>query len=375
MVADGPESDQKTEAPTEKRRREARAKGEVLQSRELGTAAVLWAGIGWLLVASRGMVAGCVTLLRHSLIITPGNWRVGADTAFAAAGQPLAGPMLVFAAVATLGMVAAPLLTARQWSPGALLPKFGRIDPLAGLQRIFGAKIFFEVGKATLKAVLLFGLGGVVIQARLPALLTLGAASPEAAGAQVAATLGALLAALGGGLLLIAGIDLPVQLMRHLTRLRMSKQEVRDESRESEGSPETKAAQRAQARRAAKRALAPAMAEASVVVTNPTEFAVALRYQPGRDAAPVVVARGQDVIAAAIRELAGDRDVPVLRYPELTRAIYFTAQVGEPIRDDLYAAVAAVLAFVFSLEKLAEQLPPDVEVPGALRFDADGRPA
>jgi flagellar biosynthetic protein FlhB len=213
-MADGPEADQKTEAPTEKRRREARAKGEVLQSRELGTAAVLWAGIGWLLIASGGMVAGCIALLRHSLTQAPGNWRVGADTAFAAAGQPLAAPMLVFAAVATLGMCAAPLLTARVWSPAALLPKFSRINPLAGLQRIFGAKIFFEVGKASLKAVLLFGIGGSVIQARLPALLTLGAASPEAAGAQIAATLGALLAALGGGLLLIAGVDLPVQLIR-----------------------------------------------------------------------------------------------------------------------------------------------------------------
>ena len=373
-MADGPDADQKTEAPSEKRRREARAKGEVLQSRELGTAVVLWAGIGWLLIASGGMVAGCIALLRHSLTQAPGNWRVGADTAFAAAGQPLAAPMLVFAAVATLGMCAAPLLTARVWSPAALLPKFSRINPLAGLQRIFGTKIFFEVGKASLKAVLLFGIGGSVIQARLPALLTLGAASPEAAGAQIAATLGALLAALGGGLLLIAGVDLPVQLIRHSTRLKMSKQEVRDEARESEGSPETKAAQRAQARRAAKRALAPALAEASVVVTNPTEFAVALRYQPGRDTAPIVVARGQDVIAAAIRELAEERGVPVLRYPALTRAIYFTAKVGEPIRDELYAAVAAVLAFVFSLEKLAEQAPPEVEIPGPLHFDTEGRP-
>lgn len=372
-MADSPDADQKTEAPTDKRRREARAKGEVLQSREFGTAATLWAGIGWLLTASSGLVAGCMTLLRHSLTLARGNWRVNADTAFAAAGQPLATPMLVFAGLATLGMIAAPLLTARLWSPAVLLPKFSRINPLAGLQRLFGAKVVFEVGKAALKAVLLFGIGGLVIQARLPTLLTLGAAAPEAAGAQVAATLGTLLAALGGGLLLIAGIDLPVQLIRQLAKLKMSKQEIRDEARESEGSPETKAAQRAQARRAAKRALAPAMAEASVVVTNPTEFAVALRYQPGRDAAPIVVARGQDIIAAAIRELAEGRDVPVLRYPELTRAIYFTAKVGEPIRDDLYAAVAAVLAFVFSLEKLAGQVPPEIEVPGELHFDTVGR--
>lgn len=374
-MADAPEADEKTEAPSPKRRRESAARGEVLQSRELGTAAVLWGGIAWLIVAAGGLVAACVTLLRDGLVLGGVVQHLDGGAALVGAVWPLIAPLLVFAGMATFGMVAAPLALARQWSPAALAPKWSRIDPFAGLKRMFGPKIAFEVGKAALKAVLLFGIGGAVLAVQLPALLTLAAVPPEAAGARIAASLTALLTALGGGLIVIAAIDFPVQLQRHLGRLRMSKQEVRNEAKESEGSPETKAAQRQAARAAARRALAPAMAAASVVVTNPSEFAVALRYQPGRDAAPIVVARGRDVIAAAIRELAAEGKVPVLRYPQLTRAIFFTTQVGEPIRDDLYAAVAAVLAFVFSLEALAERGPPDVEVPSGLHFDADGRPA
>lgn len=151
----------------------------------------------------------------------------------------------------------------------------------------------------------------------------------------------------------------------------MSKHEIKEENRESEGSAETKAAQRRVARQAAKRAIAPAMAEASVVVVNPAHFAVALRYIPDRDAAPVVVAKGRDLMAEAIRDLANDKAVPVLRYPELTRAIYFTAPVGTPVRDDLFAAVAAVLAFVLSLDAASREQP-DVELPRSLNFDEHG---
>lgn len=182
----------------------------------------------------------------------------------------------------------------------------------------------------------------------------------------------ALLVGLGLALLAIAAVDLPLQLVRHLAKLRMSKQEIKEESRESEGSPEIKAAQRRMARNAARRALAPAMAEASVVVVNPAHFAVALRYVPGRDAAPVVVAKGRDVIAAAIRDLGGEHKVPVLSYPQLTRAIYYTAPVGAPVRNDLFAAVAAVLAFVFSLDAAASRTQSEVEVPEGFRFDQDG---
>lgn len=205
----------------------------------------------------------------------------------------------------------------------------------------------------------------------MPGLVALGVSDPAAAAAQIARATSALFLALGASLALVAAVDFPLQLGRHRGKLRMSKHEVKQESRESDGSPETKTAQRRLARQAAKRALAPAMTTASVVVVNPAHFAVALRYVSGRDAAPVVVAKGRDVIAEAIRDLASAHRVPVLLYPQLTRAIYFTATIGEPIREELFGAVAVVLAFVLHLDDKARGQP-DVDVPDVMRYDETG---
>jgi len=157
----------------------------------------------------------------------------------------------------------------------------------------------------------------------------------------------------------------------------MTKQEVKDEAKQTEGSPEMRAAIRRRQQETIKGSARGAIAEATVVLTNPTHFAVALRYRPGFDAAPIVVARGRGATAEAIKELAAEQDVPMLRYPELTRAIYYTTRAGQIIREDLYIAVATVLAFVFNIETaLAEGVTqPTVDVPRDVRFDEDGRKA
>jgi flagellar biosynthetic protein FlhB len=156
----------------------------------------------------------------------------------------------------------------------------------------------------------------------------------------------------------------------------MSKQEIKDEHKQSEGSPELKGHIRQKQREIAKGSARKAVSEATVILTNPTHFAVALRYNQGSDAAPIVLARGRGVTAEAIRELAGELDVPMLSYPELTRAIYYTTRAGQFVREDLYLAVATVLAFVFNLDaaRSAGHQQPRVTVPPEARFDADGRP-
>ena len=362
-------SSEKVHDPTDKRKREAAERGEVWQSRELGTALVTLAGLAWLWLSGKALFAACAQILRGGLLIGPDR---RLDTA--ALLGPLVTPLVSFALLVIAGGVAGPLLLGPRWSSGALTPKPGRLSPLAGLKRMVGAQGPVELGKAVLKAALLGGAGWWSVGHALG----LGGfpASPGRAAAAIGATTLHLMTALTVTLLLIAAIDLPWQRSRWLAKLRMTLQEVRDEQRESDGNPETKAAQRRMARIGAKRALRPAMAEATVVTVNPSEFAVALRYVPGRDSAPVIVARGRDVIAAAIRELAAERGVPVLRYPQLTRAIFFTGKIGEPIRDDLYAAVAAVLAYVFSIdaEAGAPAAAPEIAVPPALHFDGFGRP-
>jgi len=369
-LADAPDSDQKTEAPTEKRRRESAEKGETSQSRELGIALVIGAGVVWAMIGASNLVIACRRMMRDGLsVVDPARSDLGAAPSLLAKG--LAGPLTIFAVLIIAGAVCGPLLTAPHFSANAFALKLSRLNPVAGLQRMFGTHALGELGKAVLKAALIFGAGGSVIAARLPGLVALGIGEPAAGAERIAASTSALLIALAVALWIIAAIDLPLQLARHLAKIKMSKQEVREESRESEGSPETKAAQRRIARQAARRSLAPAMATASVVVVNPAHFAVALRYVPGRDAAPVVVAKGRDVIAEAIRELAAVNKVPMLRYPQLTRAIYFTATVGMPIKDELFSAVAAVLAFVMYLDDTSRQKP-EVVIPTGFQFDGLG---
>jgi flagellar biosynthetic protein FlhB len=369
-LADAPDKDQKTEAPTAKRRRESAEKGETFQSRELATVLVVGTGVVWAVVGASDLVAACRRMMRDGLSFSePAATDLLASPSLLAHG--LVRPLTTFAVMIVAGAVCGPLLTAPHFSPGAFAIKLSRLNPVAGLQRMFGLHALGELGKAALKAGLIFGAGGSIIVARLPGLIGLGMGEPSAGAERIAGSTSTLLITLAAALGIIAAIDLPLQLTRHLAKIRMSKQEVREESRESEGSPETKAAQRRMARQAAKRSLSPAMATASVVVVNPTHFAVALRYIPGRDAAPVVVAKGRDIIAEAIRELADANKVPVLRYPQLTRAIYFTATVGTAIEDELFGAVAAILAFVMYLDKMGRDQP-SVSVPDSLRFDGSG---
>jgi flagellar biosynthesis protein FlhB len=181
--------------------------------------------------------------------------------------------------------------------------------------------------------------------------------------------------ALAIGLVGIALIDVPAQWQQRRRRLMMTVDEVRRETRENDGSPEVKGQQRARQREILSGSARRSVSEAAVVLTNPTHFAVALRYRPGIDAVPVVVARGRGETALAIRQLAARANVAVLEYPQLTRALYFSVRAGRVIPDELFVAVAMVLAFVFRLDAQAAAtapLPP-VDVPQSHRFDADGR--
>jgi flagellar biosynthetic protein FlhB len=182
-----------------------------------------------------------------------------------------------------------------------------------------------------------------------------------------------LLFALAAGLIVIALIDFPVQWLRRMLRLKMSQQEMRDEHKEADGSPERKMAQRQRQRQFASGAVAKAMREAQFVLTNPNHFAVAMAYDPTKAPAPIVLAKGRGDKALAMKDLARELAVPTLEYPGLARSVYFTTRENQVIREELYAAVAAVVAFVLALRRGERPAAPAVEVPVALRFDADGR--
>lgn len=369
-------SGEKTFAPTEKRRREAARQGDVLRSRELATAIAVLVGAAWLKFAGPWLYRRLAEAMRSGL-----TWDRGAIENFDPAGAMLklawavAPPLLTLAAGVMLAVTAAQLSSADgRWVGTNMLPKGSRLNPLSGLKRMFGAQGWIEVGKGILKVTLLGAICFAWAKGSLAGLLGLGrAASLGGALAQAWDALTALLFALAAGLVAIALIDWPVQWLRRYLRLRMSQQELRDENKESEGSPERKAAQRQRQRQYASGAVAKAMREAQFVLTNPTHFSVAMGYDPLKAGAPVVLAKGRGEKALAMRELARELEVPLIETPALARSVYFTTRENQMIREELYAAVAAVLAYVFSLKRGEARPLPPIEVPVALRFDAEGR--
>lgn len=369
-------SGEKTFAPTEKRRQDAARKGDVLRSREVATAIAVLVGAVWLRFAGPWLLSEIAQGIRSGL-----EWD-RRDLENFAPGQAMLSlvwgvlaPVLLLAVGVTIAVLAAQLAGGDgRWVGGNLLPKGSRLNPLSGLKRMFGAAGWIEVGKGVAKVMLLGALAWYWAAGELAPLLRLGHGA--SLGGQLAMAwhaLTGLLFVLAMGLVVIALIDFPIQWLRRYLRLRMSQQELRDESKESEGSPEKKSAIRQRQRQYASGAVAKAMREAQFVLTNPTHFAVAMAYDPARAAAPIVLAKGRGDKALAMRQLAAELGVPTLEYPALARSVYFTTRENQVIREELYAAIAGVLAFVFSLRRGEHVPPPPITVPVALRFDPDGR--
>lgn len=380
-MAEGETPGEKTEAATPRRRQQAEVRGDRLVSRDLGTAATGIAGALWLMLFAAPLASAIAAATVAAFTLSHRDL-VGFAPARSAAGllEPMALPLAALAALLLLAAVAGQALSGGVGiATDLVMPKASRLDPLKGLGRMFGPKGAIELLKALAKAAVLLGVAGLLLWQDLPLLLGLSAMPPEAAVETVGDRALRLLLWLTLGLALIAAADLPWQLMQWLKRLRMSRQELKDEAKQQEGDPNLRAAVRRMGRDAIRRSTATAMKEASVVLTNPTHFAVALRYDPAQDEAPLILARGRGPLAEAIMMVARERDVAVLRYPAVARALYFTGRVGQRIRPDLYAAVATILAFVRRVEAevaagVPRSPPPLVEPPVTARFDPNGRP-
>ena len=365
----------KTFAPTEKRRKDAAERGDVIRPRELGTAISVMGGAAWLQFSGPWLLDILGSTTRAGLTwdrasIESFDAGVLMRSALIAALPPvfaLGGLLMVAALISQLG------LGEGRWVAGNLAPKASRLNPLSGLKRMFGPQGWIELAKGLAKLALLGTIAWFWIKGRLAGLLVLGSGDLPAQLAFAWNALLALLFALGAGLVIIALVDYPIQWLRRMMRLKMSLQDLKDESKESEGSPERKAAIRQRQRQIAMGGMQAAMREAQFVITNPTHFSVALSYDPEKAPAPVVLAKGRGEKALAMRELAAELSVPVLSSPALARSVFFTTRENQMIREELYAAVAAVLAFVLALKR--GDTPPDlqVSVPSELRFDAEGR--
>lgn len=366
---------EKTEAPTPKRRKDAAEKGDILRSREFATAAVVLGGVLWLAFSGPALIAALKAVMRECLQFGRADVEdFNPLRPLAAVGLMLAPSLLLLFGITMATAIASQAgIGGARFNAGLLGFKAARINPASGLKRMFGMQGLIELGKGLLKVVLLGAIGGWMLWSMKEESLGLVAGNVEGSVAALGARFVFLLLVMSGGLLLIAGVDVPIQLVRLLAKLRMTKQEVKDEHKESEGSPELKSALRQRQREILKGGARKAVESAHVVLTNPTHFAVALRYERGRDEVPVVVAKGRGAKALAIRELAAEMGKPVLEYPSLARAVYYTSREGQQIRDDLYVAIATVLAFVFGVNLRAGGGQPNVIVPDTALFDENGQ--
>jgi flagellar biosynthetic protein FlhB len=345
-------SQDKTEKPTPKKLSDARKKGQVPRSRELSTAAVVLAVLITLLVQGEALMQRVASLFAGylraipSALATP-TQALELTTGFAAEALWLTAPALFAGFVAAL--VSPLLIGGWNLSAEAVSVDFSRANPLTGLKRLFSVNSAVELGKAVLKVVVIAALAVMLFlhdRERLLALpfLPLHAALGEGASLVMDALLW-----LGGGLVLIALVDVPWQLAHHLKELRMTKQEIKEEMQQSEGKPEVKGRIRQLQQAFAQGRMMEAVPTADVIVTNPTHYAVALKYAAGKDKAPRVVAKGADVIAQQIRELAATHRVPLIEAPPLARALYRSCEIDAEIPGALYQAVAQVLSYVYQL--------------------------
>ena len=343
-------ADNRTEKPTPKRRKEARDKGQIARSTDLTSAAVVLGGILAIVVTAPTMLDHFSEIVRVGLSQSGDTHlagRAGVGDLFSWGVQSMlaiVAPVAVTAAAA--GLIANVVQNRPAITTSALGPQWHRLDPRAGFKRLFGVRALFEGGKTIVKTCVVAVAAFVAIWPRLQDLGQLAGAPPGEIMSQLGSSVMMLALYVCVAFLLIGIIDFTWQRYQHEKSLKMTKEEVRQESRQSDLAPEVRGAiRRRQFARARQRMIAD-VATADVVVTNPTHFAVALRYDGNRPA-PEIVAKGVDLVAAAIRKAAEDAGVPVLQNPPLARALHKEVEIGQMIPDSFFAAVAEVLAFVY----------------------------
>jgi flagellar biosynthetic protein FlhB len=363
---------EKTEPASPRRLEEAREKGQIARSPELTTFAVLLAGGAGMYYLGQALIGSLETIMAAGLTVDRSaafRTEVVTTRLQDAATAALTGfaPFLI---LVMLVAILAPLaMSGWLFSTEALVPQFSRLNPFTGLGRIFSAHGAVELLKALAKALVVGGVAGWMLYSEIEPILGLAAEPPGAALGHLARLLAMTFLTVVGSMGLIVAIDVPFQLWDHAKQLRMTKEEVRQEQRELEGDPQIKARIRQLQRETARRRMMAEVPKADVVVTNPTHFAVALRYREGAMRAPTVVAKGSELLAERIIGVARENRVPVVRVPPLARALHAHAELGREIPAPLYTAVAEVLAYVYQLERheiyggVAPQAPGDVPVP------------
>ncbi|PJG60620.1 flagellar biosynthesis protein FlhB [Aeromonas cavernicola] len=346
---------ERTEQPTSKRLQKAREKGQIARSKELGTASVLLAAVFGLLMLKGSLASAMVNVLTMGFTLE----REQAFDPNAMIGmlpnllEPLVLPLsLLFCLVAIAAFIGNTLMGGMNFSTEAMLPKWSKLSPLRGLKRMFGVQSLVELIKSIAKVLFITLFAWWMLSSQFDHLLNLSMEGFPGGIIDALELFLWMLIMLCCALIPIVAIDVPFQQWNHMRQLKMTKQEIKDEYKDSEGKPEVKGRIRRLQMEMATRRMMGDVPKADVIITNPTHYSVALQYdatKPGT--APKVLAKGVDEIAMKIREIGREYDITILPSAALTRAIYYSTDIGREIPEGLFAAVAQVLAYVYQLKK------------------------
>ncbi|KOY01500.1 flagellar biosynthesis protein FlhB [Pseudomonas nunensis] len=379
-MAESESGQDKTEDPTDKRKKESRDKGEVARSKELNTLAIMLVGSAALLIFGGALAQDMMELMRINFTLprevimdqkSMANYLLHSGQIGLWAIQPI---MISLVLAAIIGPIS---LGGWLFAFGSLAPKFSRMNPLSGLKRMFSTKALVELLKAFAKFIIVLFVALAVLSSDIDDLQRIAHEPLELAIIHSLQVVGWSTLWMACGLIIIAAVDVPVQLWESHKKLLMTKQEVRDEHKDQEGRPEVKQRIRQLQREMSQRRMMAAIPDADVVITNPTHYAVALKYDPEKGGAPMLLAKGSDFLALKIREIAVANEVLLLESPALARSIYYSTELDQEIPGGLYLAVAQVLAYVYQIRqhragkgKRPDPLKDDLPIPPDLRRDS-----
>ncbi len=356
-MAESDSGQERSEEPTQKRKLDAREKGDIARSKELNTAAILLMGSGALIFFGQQAASGLAAMMHHNFeisrqeIYATGSMMANLNSSIS---DGLMALMPVFATLLIAAVVGPIALGGWVMSGKALAPKWSRLSPLAGIKRMFSGRALMELAKAIGKLLLVVSLAIFILNFITPDLFDLGKSDALSAMSAALYLVSWSVLAISSSMILIVIIDVPFQIVSYQRKLKMTRQEIKDEMKNSDGKPEVKSRIRQLQYDISQRRMMSAVPEADVVITNPEHYAVALRYNSDEVNAPVVLAKGADLVAQRIREIAQENDVPIVRAPPLTRAIFYSTEIDQEIPAGLYVAVAQVLAYVFQLQRFSQ---------------------
>jgi flagellar biosynthetic protein FlhB len=354
-MADSEMGGERTEEPSQRRLQEARERGQIPRSRELTNFATMIGGSAALVAIGGTVAAHLSQLMRRSLSIDEKSLRTTDSMATSlgdACISAVTAILPVFGALICMVLLASVVLGGWNFSTRALTPDFSRLSPLSGIKRLFGLHGVSELAKALLKCLVVSAVCAAIISSIFGDVLALGRMAPRAAISRGAGLLSWAFVWLCASLALVAIVDVPLQIFQFKRALRMTRQELRDESKELDGRPETKQRIRQMQQTLARRRMMHKVPTADVLIVNPTHFAVALKYDPKKMRAPVVLAKGVDLVAQNIRRIAEEHRVPVFESPKLARALYRSTDLNKEIPSGLYVAVAQILSYIFRVRTL-----------------------